>query len=327
MEFSMNTNRLCDDWKWKYLYQTFGKRTFGKAKETYILNAIWQRLIAMGIELQPVTQQVVRLQSKDHDFRLLDLYFPTLKFAIEVDEEGHYGNENNDKKREQEIFETLKKYEGTNVASLLSAQLFSGIRFKRISAQGQLTNIEKQITEIVRELKNQYDALMEHNPNAIEWYSPREVQEHVKTKGEISTEDHVLFSTINEICQCISPENVWHGKGPRPSFVELKSSIKPRMLWCPKMVFTLPNGEKAAASSQGWENEFIDKHRIKESNSKKQWKDIEPQDLLERVTFMKIKDPLGNYAYRFVGIYVLESNQKTPSYERIYKRVGHKYCW
>ena len=326
-EFAVDNNKLHDDWKWKYLYQTFGKRTYGKAKETYILNAIWQRLIAMDIEVQPVTQQVVRLQGKDHSFRLLDLYFPSLKFAIEVDEEGHYGKENSDKQREDEVFETLKKYEGSNMASLLSAQLFNGVKFKRISAQGRFNDIEKQITEVVRDLKNQYDMLVKHDPDTIEWCSPREIQERIKTKREISTKDEVLFSTINEICECISPENVWRGKGTRPSFVELKSSTKPRMLWCPKMVITLPNGKKAAASGQGWENEFIDKQRIKESNTNKQWKDIEHEDRLERVTFMKIKDPLGNDAYRFVGIYVLESNPKNESYERIYKRVGDKYSW
>lgn len=67
-----------------YLVKTLS-RTKRKDYENYIINAIWHKLDNM--ELKPVSQQYVKF--KNGNYALMDLYFPQLQIAIEVDEACH----------------------------------------------------------------------------------------------------------------------------------------------------------------------------------------------------------------------------------------------
>ena len=83
---------MATDWKAEYLYKTFVSRTRRKSHECYIVNAIWQRLYMQGYEIEPVTQKYVRRSDGNgHKFALIDLFFPALDLAIEIDEAYHKG--------------------------------------------------------------------------------------------------------------------------------------------------------------------------------------------------------------------------------------------
>ena len=65
----------------------FNVRTNGKAYENFIVNAIYAKVGEP--ELMPVTQQFVKNPRDHRRYYLLDLYFPQLRYGIEVDEEHH----------------------------------------------------------------------------------------------------------------------------------------------------------------------------------------------------------------------------------------------
>ena len=95
---------MAKDWKSEYLYKTFASRTRNKKEECYVLNAIWQRLCMQGYEIEPITQKYVRRSDdKGHKFALIDLFFPALNLAIEVDEAHHEDQKGDDIERQKEI--------------------------------------------------------------------------------------------------------------------------------------------------------------------------------------------------------------------------------
>lgn len=95
-----------------YISQMLNKRTKNKKYENFVINQIYARLD--NPELEIITQQCVRITNSDIEnltvieegkYYLIDLYFPQINFAVEVDE-GHHENEQNyysDKERENYI--------------------------------------------------------------------------------------------------------------------------------------------------------------------------------------------------------------------------------
>ena len=69
----------------------FNIRTKGKKYENFIINAIYTKV--GNPDLMPVTQQYVRDQNNLSKYYLLDLYFPQIKIAVEVDERQHISKE------------------------------------------------------------------------------------------------------------------------------------------------------------------------------------------------------------------------------------------
>ena len=71
----------------KYLAHTLNRRTVRKRFENFVVNAIYSKVDHS--ELVPVTQKCVRIPNSRNHY-LLDLYFPQLNYAIEVDESYHF---------------------------------------------------------------------------------------------------------------------------------------------------------------------------------------------------------------------------------------------
>ncbi|MEJ6792113.1 MAG: hypothetical protein QNK89_05090 [Lacinutrix sp.] len=70
-----------------------------KKHENFIITSLIhdQRLT----ELKPLTQHYVPLS--DNNYALIDLYYPQIEFALEVDESHHLDNIDEDKKRQEKI--------------------------------------------------------------------------------------------------------------------------------------------------------------------------------------------------------------------------------
>ena len=122
------------DWKAEYLAKTFS-RTNRKKWENYIITGIWHRL--HDLSLQPVTQQYVK---KDDGYALLDLYFPQINFAVEVDESYHENEEQRekDKEREEQVKKSLESIFAKNERELI-------IRRVKITDNSAINEIEKEI--------------------------------------------------------------------------------------------------------------------------------------------------------------------------------------
>lgn len=325
------------DWKANYLYATFGKRTHKKSEECFVVNAIWQRLCAEKIEIKPVTQQYVRRHDKSgHKFALIDLYFPAVKVAIEVDERYHRHNETNDKLRQKEILRALFEINEIEGAKIGIEKKLGAIEINeetlptifRIHTDTSYAEVNKQINDVVDEIKKRVESVSISDADSIIWKSEDEIKSEIlkKDSPSIKTNLDLHFNTINEICDLISPENVWGGNNQRPSYVQLKSTETPMMLWCPKMVIHQRDGSTIAASNSNWKNEFIENSRIREWREPEKAPAITETDKLPRVTFMKMNDALGESRYKFVGVYQIES-EDPESGTRIYKRVADEYSW
>lgn len=103
------------DDKRDHLYMVFGKRTNRKAKETFILNALWQMIHWAGIDdIEPVTQYFLpRTDESGKKFALQDLYFPAVRVAVECNE-GFHQNPNN-QKQDQERQKDISRVHASSV--------------------------------------------------------------------------------------------------------------------------------------------------------------------------------------------------------------------
>lgn len=320
------------DWKSEYLYKTFASRTRNKKEECYVLNAIWQRLYMQGYEIEPVTQKYVRRSDdKGHKFALIDLFFPALNLAIEVDEAHHDDQKDDDLERQKEIIRILLQEKGVEESKIgmlekvTAPEIKPGEnmpKFLRIATDVPYDELEEQINQVVQEIKNKI-----HDPETIRWISPEEKMIQLRNKSAISISDHIYFKTINQICDIISPKNRQEGKGAIRCFVLLKNDPEPKMLWCPQLALHSKNEDAKSASDSGWINELIDEETLREWHPDPgKLHDKNPTLWLPRVTFLKVKTALGEEGYRFFGIFKRQP-EDAPDGARIYKRTKTEYSW
>ena len=324
---------MAKDWKSEYLYKTFASRTRNKKEECYVLNAIWQRLCMQGYEIEPVTQKYVRRSDdKDHKFALIDLFFPALNLAVEIDEVHHQFQKQADKKREKEIIlQVLFEEKGVDASKIgrLEQVTANDINigempeFLRINTDVSYDKLEKQINEVVENIKTRINKKCQDNPNAIRWINHQEKLTHLKQKGTIKKSDHIYFKTIAEICDTIASKS----NQIRKCYFEIKNASQPTMLWCPKLALHSKNGDVNAASDSGWVNELVDDDIIREWNSdSSKLSTNDPNHWLPRATFLRVKTALGEEGYRFIGIF-----ERLPKDDvdgaRLYKRTGDSYSW
>lgn len=322
---------MAKDWKSEYLYKAFASRTRNKKEECYVVNAIWQRLCLQGYEIEPITQKYVRRSDdKGHKFALIDLFFPALNLAIEVDEAYHDVKKDDDLERQKEVIRILLLEKGVKESKIGALEKVTASEIKpgknmpeflRIHTDVPYNKLEEQINNVVQEIKNKI-----HDPETIRWISPEEKMIQLRNKGAISTSDHIYFKTFNQICDIISPKNRQEGKGRFHTFVPLKNDPA-KMLWCPQLALHSKNGDVKAAPDSGWVNELIDEETLREWHpdpGKLHGKN--PNLWFPRVTFLKVKTALGEEGYRFVGIFERQP-EDAPDGARIYKRTKTEYSW
>lgn len=273
---------LCE--KRDYLIKTFS-RTNRKDYENYVIGAIWHRL--NNLEIKPVSQQYVK--RKDGKYALLDLYFPQINTGIECDEKYHENNKEPDKIRAVDVENAL--------SSLNPGSAFTLIR---INANTDIKTIDSQIDNAVKTIQDKYIKCGE--PKWSEEPSP---VEFVKELGAIANDEPLYFRTITEVAKCFGKE---YKKLQQCTF----NIDKDTMVWCPKLAIVDGDNIKPA-SGAGWINTL--------SSDWTTITEICPEQLsmnkrflsksLKRVVFAKSKNPIGQSAYRFLGVYMLkEYNEK-----------------
>ncbi|MGD1849516.1 MAG: AbaSI family restriction endonuclease [Cyanophyceae cyanobacterium] len=92
-----------DNWKYEYLIEQIHRTAYKKHVSFVIGSLIHDKSLS---ELKPCTQYYVK--RKDGGYALLDLYYPQIELAVEIDEPHHLNNIDSDKKRQGLVEEDLQ---------------------------------------------------------------------------------------------------------------------------------------------------------------------------------------------------------------------------
>ena len=184
---------IIQDSKLLYICKTLS-RTKLKDYENYVINAVWNRLIANGVtDLKPVSQQFIKRSDKERYY--IDLYFPQINFGIECDEVHHLGNEHKDIKRDITIEEILKQVRDTD-----------NYECERIEVYKDFEIVENQIDAAVEKIKQKIKDT-KNNGKWQKWYiDPFEyIKDKIENKNEkiISVDDDIDFATMAETLNLI----------------------------------------------------------------------------------------------------------------------------
>lgn len=285
--------------KKEYLVKTLS-RTKRKDYENYVVNRLYSQLD--DLEIKPMTQKYVKRTLKGTSgYALIDLYFPQFNIGIEVDEAHHISQEELDKLRTEDIVNSMDGYDERRI-------IVSGKTILEINDA-----ISKEVEYI--KLKKQWQI---ENGIFIKWEEiPAEI--YFKSKDIINLEDDIEFGTINDASNIIFGTEY---NGQQQSYFPIPTiRHKKVMAWFPKLAVE-KDGQLVAVSS-GWNNTLNDeKDTIVEYNENGKNAKIE-MDMLERVTFMKIKNSItGHYNYKFLGIFI--PKQKIDG-KTTYKRIDTEF--
>lgn len=259
-----------------------------KKYETFIINEIYSRLNNPNLEIS--TQQHV--VTKDDGTKYIDLYFPQLKIAVEVDEWYHNSEEQKqrDVKREENIKQAV--LESTIV------DLNSEIHFERVVLADcpDLDSLFNRIDEVVAYIKNEIIKL----GYPLVWnYSEEEKTADILKRGYLKRGDS--FRIMPDIIRIFGVS--WNGNGCGKCTYWLNDKY---LIWSPTL--SIEGSDK-----DGWVNEISnDLTTIYESGTKGKEKtrggfEWDVNNQTKRIVFLKYKDALGFQRRRFLGVYVADS--------------------
>jgi len=316
--------------KIEYLRKVFA-HTAGKSFENYVINQIWAKVEHLG--LYPVTQQFAK---RKDGYALLDLYFPQINFAIEVDELPHEGKKDIDDKRMLEIAEEFAREKIIKKEKMQMDEIFSSIlyfQFERIKEgyvskdkiirysydkiKIQIDNCVKKIEEIVKQNGGHFT--WEENWEEIEY---KNKIEKIKKIGKLKDSDMIEFKRIqvtNDIfdLRYKNGNPFTEGYLQRATSLFFISSNKDEAVWFPHLT---PNKGWKNDVSNDW-NIFYEKYIKKDGKYKKTDK-IKHNKKLIRYTFAQYKNVLGKTYYRFIGAFRFVKFEKQTF---IYKKISNEF--
>lgn len=157
-----------EDWKYDHYIEQI-RRTFHQKKnkkgfrvkkhENYVITALLhdERLR----DLKPITQHYVPLS--DSNYALIDLYYPQIDFAIEVDEPFHLDNKDADAERQRRIEELIqcdfKRFnvdEGKIISDIAATKEQMIKKMDSLKAKGEFEEWKPIETLDIDEAKKQY---------------------------------------------------------------------------------------------------------------------------------------------------------------------------
>lgn len=281
--------------KKEYLIRTLS-RTKRKDYENYVVNRLYSQLDDM--EIKPMTQKYVKRNlNGTSGYALIDLYFPQFNIGIEVDEAHHISQEELDKVRTEDIISSMDGYDERRI----------------IVSNKTITEINDAIRIEIEYIKNK--KLKQVASNTFKKWEEVPADIYFSEKEYITIHDDIEFTTINEASNVIFGTKY---NGQQQAYFPIPTiTDKKVMAWFPKLV--IEKGGQLVAVANGWNNTLNDeKDTIVEYNEFGKNADLE-MDMLERVTFMKIKNQITGHAnYKFLGVFIPESKiDGKVTYKRI----------
>ena len=285
--------------KKEYLVKTLS-RTNRKDYENYVINRIYNML--NDLDIKPMTQKYVKRNiNGKNGYCLIDLYFPQFNVGVECDEPHHILQKDYDKLRTEDIISELHNYKEYRIT----------VYDKSII---ELNYYIDKIVKIIKECKEEQIK----NGTFKKWQilTPHE---YFQNKDKITIFDDISFSTINEASNLIFATNY---NGQQKAWFRIKTILyKEIMAWFPKLAIEKENN--MIAVSNGWNNTINDTRDIIV-----EYNEINPNlnkefDKRQRVTFMKMWDPIANrMSYKFLGVFlpVEKINEKV-----IHKRISTEF--
>jgi very-short-patch-repair endonuclease len=312
--------------KIKYISEMLNKRTKGKDYENFVINQIYARID--NPELEIVTQKCVRptksidtknLTKVGKNHYLIDLYFPQINFAIEVDEGHHENIENqfNDKQRE----------------NFIKGSVSCDIKRIKICKPGtkipqNYDDIIQQIKEMVVEIKGKISEWEKKNNQKLKWITNDEKIKGVKNCKVFDACEAIHFGGITKVLNLLP--GIKHSK----LYQRCVKNFDIYSIWIPVLSVRLDDGTVKTAN--GWKN-FIneDKDEIIEYPSDEKYNrkldtykapagSCPPKwGSRKRVVFMKMKDDFGNSCCRFLGVFKSDHIEyERGKQKRVYKRIA-----
>ena len=315
----------------KYISKMLNKRTIGKDYENFVINQIYARID--NSELEIVTQKCVR-PNKGVDTKnftkvgtnryLIDLYFPQIKLAIEVDEGHHEDLENKryDKLREKLIKDTVQ----CDVERIEICE--PGTRIPQ-----DYKDIICRIKEVVVVIKNKINEWEKEHKCKLKWITNEEKIENVKKQRKFDASEAIHFGGINNVLNLLLETDRYK------KFQDSGKDFDFYAVWIPVLSVRLDDGTVKTAN--GWENytnenedEIVEYPSKEKYNEKLDTYDAPagscPQKWAarKRVIFMKMVDDFGDKCCRFLGVFkpdhieYEENEYGEKRQKRIYKRIA-----
>ncbi|HPN30761.1 MAG TPA: hypothetical protein PKY81_07375 [bacterium] len=273
-------------------------KTNKKNRENYVITRIVHLL--NDLEIKFITQQyVIRPNNKR---ALMDMYFPQINFFIEINEEHHEKQIDQDKIRNLDI---------VNAINCEPEEI--------IDVTKPVNDIHKQIDGVVSKIKEKINKL-KGEKKFIPWDLDNEFNPDTYIeKGYIDVEDKVSFYKISDIIKCFGEnKSIQQGGVKHPKEKDV-------LLWWPKLYLNDIRPENIE-----WLNEISDdENTITEINKNPERAQahielVKKEKEHIRIVFAKIKDALGDNMYRFKGKYELNINQSNFKNGLIWKRISSR---
>lgn len=275
------------------------KKTFFKKYENYCVTRIYN--LVNNFNLQIVTQQLFK--RGNNKIALADIYFPQINLWVEIDEQHHNAQKEEDLKRTQDVINNkIKKLE--EVVQIKEIETPYRIN---VSGEQEIEEINRQIDVIVKEINERIAKL----GNKLQWDC--QDKEPSEFAGRIIKYcDNVKFRTIKKVTELFKTVRYKQ----QCAWFKIKEN---EYLWCPKL--DLSENEYKNCK---WENKIsIDGIEIYESlrDGKK-----DSEDTLnwneKRITFAYYIDENGVKMYKYRGIFALDKEAtKKCNFEN---KVWHK---
>lgn len=278
--------------KLDYICRSLSKGT-SKVYETYVVNAIWQRLSNDNIEF--VTQQYVFKEGRKS---YIDMYFPQIALAIEVDEMYHNSNDqiNSDNER-------MNRIQLASLDSLVSNDkvVFERIHIGDLNGQFDLRFINKRIDEVVSVIKTKYE----------EKGSPKWVYDNEEKISNILKSKHLKrgdsFYYMTDILKLFG----FNYKGFQKCYKYVGNNFS---VWSPYLSYDEED------NNIRWNNTIskdlrIISERDRDGNVKTQ-KGFEENKNMKRLVFLNYRDPLGIRGRKFLGVYKVKDYNDITHTER-----------
>lgn len=271
--------------KKEYIFKTLS-RTKRKDDENFVLNSIWNKI--NNYDLKPVSQQYVNCGEQ---WFLIDLFFPQINIGVEVDEEAHITQIENDKIRSDQIVSAMKYDKRTD--------------FQIVRVQTHSNNID-DVNEQVDSICDFINERISELPTPLHWITRNELLKEIRIKRILSIYDGITFDSITQTVNELFDWGRKSGGGPSRSSFRYKHDRSKSLWFAKRNVF---KGDKEIAVS-GWINrlsqdgKYILEFRENASDEKYNLGDehLETTDDI-RITFLKYRNNLGEDGYKFVGVY------------------------